>query len=348
VVAVSAWTVGASAAIDPFYLDLYKRGITHFDAGDHVAAARELRLAAFGSLESLELFETAHIYAAIASANAKEEPESRRSAQRVVAAERVARTYAKLAIPSHIRTQFETIAKRSLTDQEWAFLMSQGPPPPPAAPPVIRSTPAPVPVPAPAPARPPAPAPASVTPAPAPAPQPVVRTPAPQPPPQPPPQPVPSTTTTAGETPAGQPAGGRRSEVPPAPAAPAAAAPPAAPPAATGTLAEADRALAAGDLTIARRIYSARLDAAQVPHVELIKIGEGLYRSRDFRGAARAFGRAGAFAKGEEPYHYYYAVALYETGQYGPAKRELAAALPFIEMGPDVVRYRAKIEGALE
>jgi hypothetical protein len=41
-------------------------------------------------------------------------------------------------------------------------------------------------------------------------------------------------------------------------------------------------------------------------------------------------------------------VALYETGQYGTAKRELAAGLSFIEIGPDVARYRAKIEGALE
>jgi hypothetical protein len=116
----------------------------------------------------------------------------------------------------------------------------------------------------------------------------------------------------------------------------------------SGSLPDAERAIATGNLAAARAIYNARLDAPQVTHGELLKIGEGLYRAHDFRGAARAFARAGALAKGEEPYRYYFAVSLYETGQYAGAKRELKAALPFIELTPDVDRYRAKIEGAIE
>jgi hypothetical protein len=52
--------------------------------------------------------------------------------------------------------------------------------------------------------------------------------------------------------------------------------------------------------------------------------------------------------RGEEQYHYYFAVALYETGRYAQAKRELAASIPYITVTSDVARYRAKIEGAIE
>ena len=64
--------------------------------------------------------------------------------------------------------------------------------------------------------------------------------------------------------------------------------------------------------------------------------------------AALSRGRAGTIGAGEEQYHYYYAVALYENGRYTESKRELMAALPFIEVTPDVERYRVKIEGAIE
>ena len=37
-----------------------------------------------------------------------------------------------------------------------------------------------------------------------------------------------------------------------------------------------------------------------------------------------------------------------ENGRYAESKRELQAALPFIEVTPDVQRYRVKIEGAIE
>jgi len=52
--------------------------------------------------------------------------------------------------------------------------------------------------------------------------------------------------------------------------------------------------------------------------------------------------------RGEEPYRYYLAVACYETGQYGAAKRELASVLPFIEVTPDVALYQSRIAAAIE
>ena len=385
----------ATAAVDPFYLDLYRRGMIEFQAGDFATAAQNLRLAAFGFVESLDQFETAHVYAAIASSKIGRTEDARRSIEHLVAAERVVRTYPHLVLPARTRAEFEVIAKTTLAANEYEFLTSNVPPPPrPTPQAVIRSgsiaTPSP-PTPQPAASqRPPArtpqpvtakpvtpqpamPQPAAAKPQPAtPVPQPV--TPAPKPiipTPQPvttPPKPVaavvkPAANPTTGGTdgsPTSQPAGKRsqtEATTPPAPAPsipsssapPRSASPPSAPaPGSSGSLTDAERALTSGDLARARAIYSAQLERPQLSHGDLLKIGEGLYRSRDFRGAVRAFTRAGAFTKGEEPYRYYLAVSLYESGQYAAAKRELAAALPFVEKTPDVERYRMKIEGAIE
>ena len=111
-------------------------------------------------------------------------------------------------------------------------------------------------------------------------------------------------------------------------------------------LAAAERALIAANLVEARRIYRELLDLPNLDRDSAIRVAEGLYRSRDFAGTLAGFQRAGALRAGEEPYRYYIAVALYETGQHARARQELAAALPYIELTPDVQRYRAKIEAA--
>jgi hypothetical protein len=111
-------------------------------------------------------------------------------------------------------------------------------------------------------------------------------------------------------------------------------------------IAAGERALTNAQLADARRLYRELLDTPGVDRDSLLRVVEGLYRARDFAGALAAFKALGPLRKGEEPYGYYYAVALYETGAYEQARKTLAAALPFIEMTPDVVRYRAKIEGA--
>lgn len=102
-----------------------------------------------------------------------------------------------------------------------------------------------------------------------------------------------------------------------------------------------------GNLIDARRFYRELLAAPGLDHDTLIRIAEGLYRSRDFSGALSAFNRVGVLRRGEEPYRYYIAVAAFETGDTARAKKELAAALPYIEITPDVARYRSKIESSL-
>ena len=168
----------------------------------------------------------------------------------------------------------------------------------------------------------------------------------PQPQPQPPPAPV--------VVPAPQPKPAQPQPQPqPPPQARAQPQPAPQPQAAASTyngpsFADAERAVNSGDLAKARTLYRAIVDAPQLSHAAALRAAEGLYRSRDFAGAIRAFQRAGAIGKGEEQYHWYYAVALYENGLRRDAKRELRAALPFIEMTPEVAHYRALIEAAAD
>jgi tetratricopeptide (TPR) repeat protein len=114
------------------------------------------------------------------------------------------------------------------------------------------------------------------------------------------------------------------------------------------SFADAQRAIDDGDIDRACSIYTEISSAPSLPHEVALRVAEGLLRVQDFAAAANAFRRAGVIDPTEERYRYDYAVALYETGRYGDAKRELAAALPYITMTPAVARYRAKIEAAIE
>jgi hypothetical protein len=107
----------------------------------------------------------------------------------------------------------------------------------------------------------------------------------------------------------------------------------------------ADNAIDRDNIREAARIYKIVLEDPNLTHSQLLRIGEGAYRARDFVDSARALERSG-FRSGDEAYRYYYAVALFETGDYAAAKRELAAALPYVELTREVARYRTKIEGA--
>lgn len=126
--------------------------------------------------------------------------------------------------------------------------------------------------------------------------------------------------------------------VPPAPKKPAIDVP--------ARLTAGERTLIGGNLADARKIYRELLAAGGHDHATWIRVAEGLYRSRDFAGVLTAFQHVGTLRPGEEAYRYYIAVAYYENGQFDQAKRELAAVLPFIEVTPDVERYRQKIDAA--
>ena len=134
-----------------------------------------------------------------------------------------------------------------------------------------------------------------------------------------------------------------RAPVPaPAPVSPATVPPP--PPLIDPTLDQAASLAANGQPDQARRVYLALLNAANVSRATIAASAQGLYRLSDYAGAVEAFRNLGTFARGEEDLRYYNAVSLFETGRYADAKKELACALPYIEITSDVARYRDKIQ----
>jgi tetratricopeptide repeat protein len=110
------------------------------------------------------------------------------------------------------------------------------------------------------------------------------------------------------------------------------------------SLRDADSLAQQGDAAGAGRIYHRVAVTPNASREILAAAASGLYRTGDYAGAAAAFKRLGTFARGEEDLRYYYAVSLYETGQYEQARKELACALPYIEVTDEVARYRTKIE----
>lgn len=382
----------ASTATD-FYLELLRRGTTEVDGGRFDTALTPLRLAAFGLVDSIEHYETAQAYLAVAHDRLGQEEEARRAALRVVTAEGIERKFATLRLPAAIRNAFSAVARKVLSSAEAAALTS---PPQTALPPSSGSsstqTSAPRPVvsqPAPqtqtprtqpqTPTTQTAPAQSTTTGRPAPdqdtrsvtfpepqrvEPPKVSETPTPTAPAQT--QSRPQTQTPTQSVPPARidppkviAAPQQRNDPPKVVSAPPKPQPePARPqqvqvPIQTqpvrdvpARIAAGERALATANLTEARRVYRELLTVPSLDRASIIRIGEGLYRARDFAQALAAFRRLGALRAGEEAYRYYIAVALFETADFAAAKRELASALPFIEITPDVQRYRVKIEGA--
>lgn len=111
-------------------------------------------------------------------------------------------------------------------------------------------------------------------------------------------------------------------------------------------VARADEAAAKGNFGDAAQSYVTIANTPSIARENIAQAAVGLYRIGAFAEAADAFRKLGTFAKGEEDLRYYYAVALYETGRFEEARKELRCALPYIEATSDVERTRMKIEGA--
>jgi hypothetical protein len=340
--AVLLGTAAAASAATPneFYLGLLRRGTASYEASRFTDAVKQLRIAAFGLVEAVDQYQIAQVYLTLTYEKLGASDRAREAAHRVVLAERVQRKYSALPLPAAVRTAFEAAAGRLLSATESAVLLrspqtrpSTSQPTPSTIPPPQTSTSEKI-------------ASRSATPVPQPEKSRTVKA-------------VPQTTkpsqaaTTPQPPPASPPAkaggeaGGRGGPVEPARPATAAPAPRTLSASEVSTrLVAGDRALNAGNLKDAQHAYRDLLGAPGLDHETLIRIAEGLYRARDFSGTLSAFDRAGTLRPGEEPYRYYIAVALYETGDFPRAKKELAAVLPHIEVTPDVARYRIKIESA--
>ena len=343
-------TVQAAPASD-FYLTLLRRGISALDSGRNADAIHNLRIAAFGFVDSLDHYQIAQTYLALAHSRLSDETSSREALRKLVAAERQNRRYGGLELPGSIRGELLTLAARLLTPAEAEVLRqpasneprspSASPVIPPAAPttripsqetPRITHPAATTPQPRADPPRAVREEPRELPPPPRTDP-PVVKQPVVE---QPAPRETPATVTRTVPGPANGPQA-------------SATVPPSSKFSEEETLqriAAAERALNASRLAESRAIYRELLARGLLSRSQLLRVAEGLYRSRDFAPALEAFRRLGTLLRGEEPYRYYVAVALYETGNYAEAKETLRSALPFIEVTPDVARYQAKIEGA--
>jgi hypothetical protein len=111
-----------AGSVNDFYAALLKRGVEHVNSGSYEAGAGELKLAAFGLLNSVELYQTAQIYLTIANQHLDHEPQTRAAATRVVAAERIEPHYAKLTLPDKVRKEFESIAQKVLPASQYEVL----------------------------------------------------------------------------------------------------------------------------------------------------------------------------------------------------------------------------------
>jgi hypothetical protein len=120
--------------------------------------------------------------------------------------------------------------------------------------------------------------------------------------------------------------------------------PAAPPPIIDPTLEQAASLAANGQPDQARRVYLALLNAANTSRATIAASAQGLYRLGDYADAVEAFRNLGTFAPSESDLRYYNAVSLFETGRYAEAKKELACALPYIQITADVARYRDKIQ----
>jgi hypothetical protein len=109
----------------------------------------------------------------------------------------------------------------------------------------------------------------------------------------------------------------------------------------------ADAAAENGAIDDALAGYSILAKAPGVLREVLVEAAIGLYRTGAFPDAVLAFRRLETFARGEEDLRYYYAVSLYESGDFAEAKKQMVCALPFIRQTDEVLRYHDRIDLAL-
>ena len=115
-------TAGAAVAADDFYTGTLTRGIAAYDAGNYAGAATALRVAAFGLLDSIDQYETAQAYLALASEKLNRQSDAQLALQQIVQAERLEHHFARLQLPAAVRNAVHAAANRLLTPDQHAIL----------------------------------------------------------------------------------------------------------------------------------------------------------------------------------------------------------------------------------
>jgi len=88
-----------------------------YQRGQFAAAAQDLRIAAFGLVDTIPDYETAQVYALLANEKLGRRNEAAAAAEKILQADGIQRSYATLPLDASIRSEFET-ALRSLVTPE--------------------------------------------------------------------------------------------------------------------------------------------------------------------------------------------------------------------------------------
>lgn len=105
-----------------FYLSMLRRGVGAYDAGRFEAAVSPLKIAAFGLVDSIEHYQTAHAHLALTYDRLGDAENAREAARRVVIAERIEPKFRSLPLPAATRANYQVLARRLLTPADLAIL----------------------------------------------------------------------------------------------------------------------------------------------------------------------------------------------------------------------------------
>jgi hypothetical protein len=114
----------ALAAPHPFYQNMMQRGLAKMQQGRYADAIRDLRVAAFGSIDEPATYELAQVHIAIANEKLGNTDEARLAATKFLQSERLHATYASLPLDAATREAFEKLVAGAVEPQYLAQLPS--------------------------------------------------------------------------------------------------------------------------------------------------------------------------------------------------------------------------------
>src|ERR1700682_947671 len=127
VVLVSAVLSTAAADAPPFYTGMLQRGVAAFQKGEYARSLELLRIAGFGMIDEIPQYETAQLYMVLAAEKLNRPEEAQAAARKFAAAERIAPSYASLAVDATFRHDFERFMPTLLTQEQMAVLPALSP-----------------------------------------------------------------------------------------------------------------------------------------------------------------------------------------------------------------------------
>lgn len=321
IAAALAIFASASQASDPFYTSLLTRGVADAQRGDFFKAVKELRISAFGLVDSPGEYLRAQVYLANALERLGRHPEATAAVEKASLAERIDSSYASVAIDPDTRNAFEALAVKALRPEQLALVPSfrrmpaATPPPAPPPPPIVV-------------VQKPVEKPVVVTPKPAP---PVQKPVAQAPPPAPAPAPV-----------------QQKPVVIESPLVAASKHQPSQSSAALDAslqIADAQRMLNEGKILAARQIYLRLTQIDGLGRSTMLDVAKGLNLTSAWRESSVAYQKAMPFRSGEEIHQFYESVNRYELGDVAGARELLTRALPALPVTRETSLYKAKILG---